>query len=816
MKTNLTRKFSFLFLLLAGVTTFSNAQTFFEITAPASVIETYNPVGTANWGMALPDCSNIYTLDGEIMIIADDMASDTTGVFTDGCEMAGNDLTGMIALVDRGTCNFSTKALNAQGAGAIGVIICNNDPATTLPTPMGAGLGSDDVTIPVWGLEFDECAAFRTEIMNGTVTTGNLFYMTPPVGPDVILWGANVGEGDFSGGLNGWTTADLGCANGGATSLWNWDADADAVDGAFSAGGGVSQALTACNGAMVFDSDFYDNNGDGGNLGGGDCTAVQTGELISPAIDLNAITNGGMDVPAISVKWHQATRQFTSTYIVSYSNDGGDTWNDIEVNDDIETNSPHLNEERRALLADADLTSTEFHVKFRYEANYYYWIIDDVQLIPAENNNLQVNTNFYAIAPNALTPETQLEGFSFLADIANVGAADQPNTTLNISITDDGSGAVVYDQDLSYGTTVADSVYENVPFDAAAMVYTPVGTDGSTFTGTYSISSDSVDFDLSNNEVSFQFGISDTIFSKDFAPTFAVRPSDASWPGADEVHTWAFGNSYHIVNGSDAPNVEDQWYASSVTFAIEAVPAGDLVQATLYRWDNFDTDVDGDMGLTDRTAIAFAFYAATGSEDGTNLQTLQFSPSGAGNPNDEAGNIFLDSGGTYAVMIEYTASPGTDMEVSAADGWEYNAQTFRTTAAFGDVPYRPAALIATGDISTIDYVSGSFANIVPTVRLNIAPKIIISVEELDAANIISLAPNPADDFVNLNLDFVNTQDDIQVNILDVSGKTLMGNIYNNVSKETVHINTSAFSAGIYFINVVTEEGVRTERLIIQR
>ncbi len=35
--------------------------------------------------------------------------------------MAGN-----IALIDRGTCTFAVKILNAQAAGAVGVIIANN------------------------------------------------------------------------------------------------------------------------------------------------------------------------------------------------------------------------------------------------------------------------------------------------------------------------------------------------------------------------------------------------------------------------------------------------------------------------------------------------------------------------------------------------------------------------------------------------------------------------------------------------------------------------------------------------------------------
>lgn len=55
------------------------------------------------------------------------IANDGTGVTSDACEaMPRNSLAGAVAIVDRGTCNFTVKVLNAQTAGAIAVIIANN------------------------------------------------------------------------------------------------------------------------------------------------------------------------------------------------------------------------------------------------------------------------------------------------------------------------------------------------------------------------------------------------------------------------------------------------------------------------------------------------------------------------------------------------------------------------------------------------------------------------------------------------------------------------------------------------------------------
>lgn len=52
--------------------------------------------------------------------------NDGTGTATDACEASTSSLTGKIAIVDRGTCDFTVKVANAQAAGAVAVLIANN------------------------------------------------------------------------------------------------------------------------------------------------------------------------------------------------------------------------------------------------------------------------------------------------------------------------------------------------------------------------------------------------------------------------------------------------------------------------------------------------------------------------------------------------------------------------------------------------------------------------------------------------------------------------------------------------------------------
>jgi hypothetical protein len=94
-------------------------------------------------------------------------AIDTTVPTADACEAITNDLTGKIALVDRGTCAFVIKVLAAQAAGAIGVIVVNN--AAGSPIEMGGS--SAGINIPAVMVSQADGTLLRAELGNGLNAT---------------------------------------------------------------------------------------------------------------------------------------------------------------------------------------------------------------------------------------------------------------------------------------------------------------------------------------------------------------------------------------------------------------------------------------------------------------------------------------------------------------------------------------------------------------------------------------------------------------------------------------------------------------------
>ena len=80
------------------------------------------------------------------------------------------DLTGKIALIRRGTCGFHMKALNAQNAGAIGVVLYNNAFGLLTPNVAPPTANDPEVTIPVVMLTDTAGVALNNKIADGPTT----------------------------------------------------------------------------------------------------------------------------------------------------------------------------------------------------------------------------------------------------------------------------------------------------------------------------------------------------------------------------------------------------------------------------------------------------------------------------------------------------------------------------------------------------------------------------------------------------------------------------------------------------------------------
>ena len=161
-----------------------NLQSALTVTEPLGIAGDYDMVA-AGFGSNLPSSAIV----SEVV-----MADDGTDPNSDACEpiINGAALNGKIALIDRGTCEFGSKVLNAENNGAIAVIICNNiaDPIFS----MGPGADGGSVTIPSIMVSLADCDVLKTGLPGLVASIEQPGYDIPMPGPTGI-------DGDFDNGI---------------------------------------------------------------------------------------------------------------------------------------------------------------------------------------------------------------------------------------------------------------------------------------------------------------------------------------------------------------------------------------------------------------------------------------------------------------------------------------------------------------------------------------------------------------------------------------------------------------------------------------
>lgn len=166
------------------------AQVVCSVEAPASIAGGYGHTYAEPGDWGVPDMTDPLNAVIDTVALAYDDGSLTSGD-TAACGPVVSNVFGKVALLYRGSCEFGTKAYNAQQAGAVAVIIVNNAGA---PIAMGGGTDGPNVTIPVFMISTTDGALIRNAV---------------DAGDDVVV---------FLGSKTGFYDDDLGVTKQGSTS----------------------------------------------------------------------------------------------------------------------------------------------------------------------------------------------------------------------------------------------------------------------------------------------------------------------------------------------------------------------------------------------------------------------------------------------------------------------------------------------------------------------------------------------------------------------------------------------------------------------
>jgi hypothetical protein len=141
----------------------------------------------ASFGAEYPVDSAPITAD--VVLITDVIFSGDQIDPNDGCDFINNSsqLNGKIGILRRGNCEFGEKVLAAENAGAIAVIVVNNEPGIA---NMGPGADGGSVTIPSVSISQADGEAIITELNSNTVNVS-------------LSQTINYNDGDFDNGVIG-------------------------------------------------------------------------------------------------------------------------------------------------------------------------------------------------------------------------------------------------------------------------------------------------------------------------------------------------------------------------------------------------------------------------------------------------------------------------------------------------------------------------------------------------------------------------------------------------------------------------------------
>jgi uncharacterized repeat protein (TIGR01451 family) len=137
-----------------------------SIDAPEQIKGFISEYGAAQFGLPIPNATEPAIM-GRVVIAKDGSTNPTNGC---GNYINAAAMSGKIALIDRGICEFGKKVKNAQNAGAVAAIVCNiagvNGGNGEELIGMAGGVDGPSVTIPSVFMKKSDCDKIKIIIAN--------------------------------------------------------------------------------------------------------------------------------------------------------------------------------------------------------------------------------------------------------------------------------------------------------------------------------------------------------------------------------------------------------------------------------------------------------------------------------------------------------------------------------------------------------------------------------------------------------------------------------------------------------------------------
>jgi hypothetical protein len=609
---------------------------------------------------------------------------------------------------------------------------------------------------------------------------------------DSVVWGAVTGQGDFAGGLNGWTVS----APEFDTCKWQWSSkplldfpDADTLANVIGCSPSYQNGVALINASTC-------------NAYGGPSFYTKN-ELRSPPLNLSAVPPG----TGLALQFSQSVAAGNTAVddlpvtSVAVSIDGGLTFIDtIHANPTLPFSRGFCGMTRLDLPPEV-AGNGDVRVHFIFSGDIFYWMIDDVAIVRRNDFDLKVSPQFFAVSPDYAVPASQVRPIGFFADLENIGQEPLNVVTAFATVRNDATQEIVFRDTLMLGTLMPGEVAGDVVFSKK---FTPPPVPAK-YTCTYWAAADEPDQDFTNNRVRWKFEVTQGTYSK--APGLCEINGYFT---PNQTLVYEAGTCFFVPEGSKLA-------ATSLSFAYKnasqlASPPGDaILQTTLYRWKTdstyADANVDTIANFNEYEIIAINEHKVKATDNNKIINVpIDF----------ENESVPLEDSTYYFVTVGYlhpvsNANGEIPFFIGGSEEIDYTS-TFWLSYQLGIPAY--VSMLRLGNDNFFRANAWALRRI-PFVQLHVQQ--ITETKELPPEPVeLELFPNPAVDLVYLKSDLKEMQRQVSVEIFDICGRLVQARHFENTFVSQLPIGVNFLSNGSYTLRVLTENQIGTARLVVLR
>jgi len=573
---------------------------------------------------------------------------------------------------------------------------------------------------------------------------------------------------NFEGGFPAdWTRADLS-----SNQIGGWRHTLIAPQGQFSTNIGVLNSTSNANGYMILDGDFY-------NPGTPPSEHKMDAYMQTPVLDLS-------DYQDVKLHFQYAFRYCCNAndieMNVGVSTDGGNTFTNIDFRDRLEVNRASVNAINKNINI-SNIAGGQSNVVIRFHvkgASHYFWMIDDVAITEAAENDvvlLRRFVDFFYEGGGYYTqlPYSQLGEIDFRGRAYNNGVATQTGVKLNVAVEKDGSE--IYNSS-STGVSLAKL---DTTIVSLTNTFIPEGTGE--YSISFNLSQDQEDQIPADNTLpNATFSVVDTVCARDDGNiTSLIRYSTSSYEGGDV-------DGSRAVTRFDIPN-EGALKSMSIFIFDDSLSVGTSFKAVVFGLS--------DLGITNAPILESDIVDINTSDDLNKWYHIPFITDGIN-------ELVFQEGASFLVGIEVFGVGATSGDRRVSIGAERRTQQ----------PQRTTYVYVTGGTPGWGFTE----NGQPLIRLNILdPTTNVKNPDQNHFKLGQNIPNPTSNETRIEY-FLSDFTGVNLSVIDITGKSVYSENLGNKpqGKHQVNLNLSDLSNGIYFYTLRTKFGEQTKRMIIAK